>query len=494
MEMEGLMNRGIGLFAAFLLALILSGCFGGGVSYPIECISDYPLKNYVYTKSAWGPLNIDNSRYINPSSNPLTKADFLRDWGEPDEIVPISDDKEMWVYNRSEFCGIVPIYFIPIPLGLPVCAEFDHITFENDKAVHIHFRRITDAGAVIGGFNNISAPKKCPVDYVPSGIDAEILPSTPGIISIPHTEECRRVVYRDGSIWWTDGHDIIKIEPKTLEVIDRISVTDRKHTGARDLTDATGFGAVWLGEGGRQHDIVSRIDLSTGEIVANIPLDHSVGPIATGEGSVWVLHDKLLSRIDPQTNQVAAIIPLEKRAGAIAAGEGSVWVLHDKLLSRIDPQTNQVAATIPVNVIITPPIGHEKIVVAGGSVWVVSLPYVFRIDPTTCKIEDTFGLTMDKKSSPNYYFMLDASATEDTLWVLVRKMSRNLSIEHYELVEFDIKTNTVRSITSLGHASGSIYDTFASSSVTVAENTVWVCLPLGIYVIPTDRSHPPRVP
>jgi hypothetical protein len=497
MEMGGLMNRGIGLLTASLTVLMLSGCLGGAVKYPIECISDYPLKDYIYTKDTWGPLNIDSSRDINPSSNPLTKADFLRDWGEPNEIVTISAEKEMWVYNKSAFCGVVPIYMIPIPLVLPVCNEFDHITFENDQAVHIHFRKISGAVAVIGGGNGFSGPVKCPADYVPSGIDAEILPSSPGITSIPHTEECRHVAYRDGIIWWTDGFEIIKIEPHSFAVIDRISVVDRKHSLLN--LSATGFNAVWLRREGRHPDIVSRIDLDTGETVANIPLVHSVDSIATGEGAVWVAHDKLLSRIDPLTNQVAATIELDNIAGPIAVGEGAVWVLHDNLMSRVDPQTNQTTTiTIPLSVKVTFP-RDAKIMVAGGSVWVAALWDVFRINPQTNQIEDTFNVNLDKKSFSDYYQVLDMSATEETLWVLAFKVSQPKLFERFilqfGLAEFDIKTNTLQSIISLGSSSVGSGDVFTSSSVTAAENAVWVCLPLGIYVVPmAEKTNQHGVP
>jgi len=483
------MGKRVGLLAMSLLPLMLAGCFGGGVTFPIECVSNYPLADYIYRKDSWGPLNIGSSRHLNPSSNPLTKDDFLSEFGKPDEIVSISTDKEMWVYNRSANCGITPMWLVPVPLVFPVCDAFDHITFEKDKAVYIHFRRDTGVGGGIVGLPGYWSPKQCPADFTPSGIDAKILPTSPDVISIPHTEECRQVTFRDGIIWWTDGNDIIKIAPYTLEVIGRISVAEQLDN-ALDLT-AMGFGAVWLKGHGRKHDILSRIDLATGKIMANIPLNNSVGPIVTGEDAVWVLHgkEKLLSRIDPQTNQVTATIPLEHNADLIATGEGSVWVLlgdkEEKLLSRIDPQTNQIAATIPIGLNY-----YAKIKVGYGSVWVASLTTVLRIDPQTNQVEAFFPVLLDTELPVNYYSIMDMSPVLDTLWVLEFKGSKGFFDDalQFGLAEIETKTNNARSIKLLGSASG-YWNWFESASVAATDDAIWVCLPLGIYVVPIAKQQ-----
>jgi hypothetical protein len=488
------MDRRIGFPTLSLLALMLSGCFGGIVSYPIECVSDYPLQYYVYTKDSWGPFIVDNPQDRNPSGNPLTKGDFLRDFGKPDEIVSLSADKEMWVYNRSEFCGVIPIYIVPVPLVLPVCNEFDHVTFENDTAVHIHFRRVNGVGFMSPGF--IGKSNKCPADYISS--------ISPEMISIPGTEECRHVGFRDGIVWWTDDYDIITIEPHTREIIARIPIVDR-NGHAVDLS-VTGFGAVWAGSDDPKHHSLSRIDLETGKILANIPLDYSPEFIATGEGAVWAwaggysVKHKTVFRIDPQSNKVAATILLEQKKGPndsrgpIAIGEDAVWILHDKLsflkgalllLSRVDPQTNQVTATIPIG----NGFGawNSKIAFGSGSVWVAIYNKVFRIDPQTNQVEDIF-----KEGLDTGYWLIDMSVTDDRLWILGLK-DTTIGLEVY-----DTKTNTLRSIADLGSSKmgeGSHELQLSKITLAAADDAVWVCLPLGLYVIPmAERTNQPGVP
>ena len=143
-----------------LLALMLSGCFGGVATYPVECEFDYPIKNYTYTKKDWAPCN--GAEVIN-----FSKADFLSDWGAPDEVVQISANREMWIYKHGEeYCGVVLAVGVPIPLIFPSCKVFDHITFENDLAIHVHLRRMKEAGAVMGfprtGTCNTEGLATCP--------------------------------------------------------------------------------------------------------------------------------------------------------------------------------------------------------------------------------------------------------------------------------------------------------------------------------------------
>ena len=495
------MDRKIGFLALSLWVLLLSGC-GGMVVRPTECVSDYPLKNYVYSKDSWGPFVVDSHKVIdspegrNPSGNPLTKDDFLQDFGKPDEIVALTADQEMWVYNRSKFCGVVPVFIVPVPLVLPVCDTFDHITFENDKAVHIHFRRASGAGlASIGASSLAFGFDKCPADY--ASISPEVIP-------IPGTEECRQVGYNNGVIWWTDGYDLVKIEPHTREVIARVPVADRNDPPLDLLV--TGFGAAWAGRHDFKHKSISRIDLETGKTVANIPLDNRPYFIATGEDAVWVggydPKSRIVYRINPQTNQVVATIQLGPKGsidnqGPIVTGEGAVWILHDKhsflkgaqlLLSQVDPQANQVTATIPVDYRFAA--WNAKIAVGSGSVWVAKYQKkIFRIDPQTSQVEDTFNESLDPR-----YWIINMAVTEDTLWIL----GFNSKDSILGLGEYDIEKNALRSITELGSSKfgkGSDELPVGESTIAAADDAVWACLPLGIYVIPkSTKTNEPGVP
>jgi YVTN family beta-propeller protein len=98
---------------------------------------------------------------------------------------------------------------------------------------------------------------------------------------------------------------------------------------------------------------VGLIDPKTNKIVAEIPVGIRPGPVAAGDGSVWVgnLQDRNLTKIDPDKRTVSATIPLEGRTPTgIAVGPGTVWVAHGLRgqLSQVDPQFGQVRRTTDV--------------------------------------------------------------------------------------------------------------------------------------------------
>jgi YVTN family beta-propeller protein len=122
---------------------------------------------------------------------------------------------------------------------------------------------------------------------------------------------------------------------------------------------------------------VTRIDLASATVVADIPVSSEPHRVAYGAGAAWVgnWHDNSVSRIDPATNRVVGSpIPIgAHHAGNLVVGAGDVWVTsdyrvdaaaEDVVVVRIDPQTNRAVETIPVG-------GHPIDVAATkGAVWV----------------------------------------------------------------------------------------------------------------------------
>lgn len=138
------MRLSTNLVISLLSCLSLSGCLGGVAIHTVECDFDYPITDYTYTQEKFEPC--EGAEVIN-----FSKDDFRQGWGTPDEIVKISDNKEVWVYNKKKmYCGLVPMLVVAVPLVLPTCEVFDEITFENDFAVHVHLIRITSTGAAFG--------------------------------------------------------------------------------------------------------------------------------------------------------------------------------------------------------------------------------------------------------------------------------------------------------------------------------------------------------
>jgi DNA-binding SARP family transcriptional activator/streptogramin lyase len=110
--------------------------------------------------------------------------------------------------------------------------------------------------------------------------------------------------------------------------------------------------------------------------------------IAATVAAVFVLRDDAapvvvppnsLAAIDPATNRVVAVLQTGIRPGPVAAGEGSVWVgnLDGKSLTRVDPSTRTVAGTIPM------PATPTAVDVGRGAVWVVNgrLGTLYKVDP-----------------------------------------------------------------------------------------------------------------
>jgi hypothetical protein len=170
---------------------------------------------------------------------------------------------------------------------------------------------------------------------------------------------------------------------------------------------AIGAGSLWTitcaadctDQGARGN--VVRIDLSTGRMLASIPIT-SPQSLTFGEGAVWAVDfwDSMVLRVDPGTNRVVARIrltlPFALRGDrrflpiGIAVGEGSVWVDTSRgPVARIDPRTNRVVGMIRLA-----PDVPGGLAAGQGAVWVAeSLAEVARIDPASNKVtkSDKFG-------------------------------------------------------------------------------------------------------
>jgi hypothetical protein len=177
---------------------------------------------------------------------------------------------------------------------------------------------------------------------------------------------------------------------------------------------AVGAGAVWVGldegivdDGGG--GVIGRIDPSTNEIVAQIPVEDSpyFDQIAATDDAVWVAVGTEIERIDPATNEITARVEIGDRSAVAVAADGtSVWALavatHSDdaaewsgSLVRIDPASNAIVADIPLG---SHPVGYlDELRLGAGSVWVLGVRLVepegpefgsdlIRVDPATDSI------------------------------------------------------------------------------------------------------------
>ena len=176
------------------------------------------------------------------------------------------------------------------------------------------------------------------------------------------------------AVWVTNagagGASVARIDPRTNRLSGR-----PVRTGASPQSLAVGGGSLWVAN----HDerTVTRIDLASGTMVADISVPSEPHRVAYGAGAVWVgnWHDNSVSRIDPATNRVVGSpIPIgSHHAGNLVVGAGDLWVTsdyrvdgaaEDTVVVRIDPQTNRAVETIAVG-------GHPiDVAVTKGAVWV----------------------------------------------------------------------------------------------------------------------------
>jgi len=133
------------LCCVFIVALTQSGCIGLIVNATAECKNETPFIG-VHDIFIWTP---PISEEASPKGS--TKAEFLKDWGEPDEIISTSENEGTWIYNRKLWCGVIPVFLLPVPLILPVCDGFDRIEFHGNEAKNLHPRHIVESGFYVGG-------------------------------------------------------------------------------------------------------------------------------------------------------------------------------------------------------------------------------------------------------------------------------------------------------------------------------------------------------
>jgi hypothetical protein len=164
------------------------------------------------------------------------------------------------------------------------------------------------------------------------------------------------------------GENVVaRIDPATNEVTQRIPVGFPESV-------AIGDGSLWIGVPGA----VQRVDPETGRQIAKIR--GAGGELTFTPGAVWAIASATsIVRIDPSTNQIVATVPLDLPGGGymirgpvgtadavwvIAALESGTGGVAKGQLFRIDPNTNSVAARIDLEV------ASPALAMGDGAVWV----------------------------------------------------------------------------------------------------------------------------
>lgn len=142
------------LCCVFFVAITQSGCIGLIVNTPGECKNETPftrVHDIFWGRPPQFKLSLSSNHVASKVQTPKrsTKAEFLKDWGKPDEIISSSGNVETWIYNKKLWCGVMPVVILPVPLILPVCDGFDRIEFKDNEARRLHTRSIVWGGGIL---------------------------------------------------------------------------------------------------------------------------------------------------------------------------------------------------------------------------------------------------------------------------------------------------------------------------------------------------------
>jgi hypothetical protein len=198
----------------------------------------------------------------------------------------------------------------------------------------------------------------------------------------------------DDSIWASVGQQLVRIDPATNEVTQRIDVPDAGSScpectgGDRgSWSFAIDGQEAWVAFHVDGASLVRRLDLEDGRIIADVPLEASGGEdVTVAFGAVWVstCHSSRVFRIDPASNEVTDTVDVEEptalgdcNAMYLGVGAGSVWTAfggggaaREPYVVRIDPESRAVSSTIH------PRSGAScgQLAVADDDLWVSNCP------------------------------------------------------------------------------------------------------------------------
>jgi hypothetical protein len=147
-----------------VLSALMSGCIGIHVSAVNECETTVPMCDYEFSQGSWGPIERPKTNTQPVPNYLLPKTEFIARWGEPTEVIVLSDNEVTLVYKRPDvWCGATAFWvIIPAPVMAPGCEIFDRITFKGERATHLHFQREDEARAFLLPAPWADSLKRCP--------------------------------------------------------------------------------------------------------------------------------------------------------------------------------------------------------------------------------------------------------------------------------------------------------------------------------------------
>jgi streptogramin lyase len=211
----------------------------------------------------------------------------------------------------------------------------------------------------------------------------------------------------DDAIWASVGTQLVRIDPATNEVTERIEVPDAGNSCPDCTGGDRGFWsfaidgrAAWVSFHIDGASLVRKVSLDDGEIIADVTIESNGGEdVAVAFGSVWVstCHASQVVRIDPTSNEVVGSVTVEDgpnlgdcNAMYLGVGAGSVWTAFGgggsgrvAYVVRINPETLGTTTIHPQS---GPLCG--QMAVADDDLWVANCPgltgqSIAQVDPRT---------------------------------------------------------------------------------------------------------------
>jgi streptogramin lyase len=189
-----------------------------------------------------------------------------------------------------------------------------------------------------------------------------------GTIRLPERETLccpHQIAFARGAVWVAYWSSLVRIDPRTHEVV-------RRPFPDVDWITSTGD-ALWAIVG-VEADGVRRLD-PPGEIIALRAVGPVVGLrlITAGRRDVWAAsYGGTLSRIDAESGRVTATIFVGRQIAGVVPGPRAVWVATGAgEVLRIDPTTGRIAKELSLGVYA--PHQSNTMAIGGGRVWILAL-------------------------------------------------------------------------------------------------------------------------
>lgn len=243
--------------------------------------------------------------------------------------------------------------------------------------------------------------------WVTTGSDGHVLRFDPASEAVTAEIDVREgpvteLTVSEDAVWASATSDLVRIDPVTNEVVGRLS----SRTGFGDL--AFGKSGLWVIAGAGADGEVWQIDPATTDVRARIPLANPSfwNQIAVEDEAVWVTSSPVvhqagtalvrLSRIDASTRDISAHIPLGQghpelgpdegavSYSGVAFDEGSVWayVSWGGLLLRVDTGDLTVSEWVDGLDCCGSDVG-PGLTTGGGSLWITASSAVIRVSLET---------------------------------------------------------------------------------------------------------------